>query len=297
MAQAFSRVALIYNPNSTSGRAEQFAKRIQRTLSQKAPKLKVELDPTARAGHGEELARALANKHGKNVLIISVSGDGGYHDIVNGVLAVPGESRPVCAVYPAGNANDHHSTVVRRDLLAAIIANEVERIDVVSASWKRDGKLLKRYAHSYIGLGITPVVAAALNQTQLNPIKELQLTAKALLKFRGTRLVVKGEPHRYMSLLFMNIPRMAKVFTVSPAADLTDDRFELVEIRTRSLWRLALAALRGAVLSIPATDRLRRFTFATTKATLMQLDGEVVRLPPQTEVIIKSEPAVLRVVR
>jgi diacylglycerol kinase family enzyme len=73
----------------------------------------MELLPTDFAGHARDLARSVAVSGGP--LIVSVSGDGGYNEAVNGVLDVPA-SRAVCTVLPAGNANDHHRSRPVRSL-------------------------------------------------------------------------------------------------------------------------------------------------------------------------------------
>lgn len=294
-SKPYKKVALIYNPNSTSGRSKELAKDVAKQVRKLAPELEVELVGTKRAGHAEELVAKLATDH--KTAVVSVSGDGGYHEVVNGVMALPAPDRPHTMVFPAGNANDHYHATADKDAIEAITGYHTGVIEVIQASWTdATGKTVERYAHSYIGLGITPAVAVALNQTNVTRWKELTLTARAIMKFRGTKLVVNGEAKRYSSLLFMNIPRMAKFFTVTPAGDTNDGQFEVVAIRNRTLWYLAKKLIRGIIGDIPAQEQTSQFTFATTKACLMQLDGEVVKLPPHTDITITCMPKALRVI-
>jgi diacylglycerol kinase (ATP) len=102
-AALFDRVVLVFNPAKT-GMAERISG-LQRGLAAELPDLQVDLMPTEFAGHARDLARSAAARG--TPFIVSVSGDGGYNEVVSGVMDVPA-SRAVCAVLPAGNANDHH---------------------------------------------------------------------------------------------------------------------------------------------------------------------------------------------
>ena len=102
-AAPFDRVVLIFNP--AKARMATRIDDLQRDLATGLPGLPIRLVPTEFAGHARDLARSVAAAGAP--LIVSVSGDGGYNEVVNGVMDVPA-SRAVCTVLPAGNANDHH---------------------------------------------------------------------------------------------------------------------------------------------------------------------------------------------
>jgi diacylglycerol kinase (ATP) len=110
----FDRVVVIFNPHST-GRAPQLAEQLQITLADRLPNRPVRLCPTERAGHARELAAGAATSG--RPLIVSVSGDGGYNEVVDGVMHA-GNQDVVYAVMAAGNANDyrkeHRRTAARR---------------------------------------------------------------------------------------------------------------------------------------------------------------------------------------
>ena len=110
-ATPFDRVVLIFNP-AKAGMATRIDD-LQRDLATDLPGLPINLLPTEYAGHARDLARSVAA--GGAPLIVSVSGDGGYNEVVNGVMDVPG-SKAVCTVLPAGNANDHFRSLPPRPL-------------------------------------------------------------------------------------------------------------------------------------------------------------------------------------
>ena len=121
----------------------------------------VSLAPTERAGHARELARGAAQAG--RPLIVSVSGDGGYNEVVDGVMQARNPDA-VSAVLAAGNANDHRRTTGRQPLADAIVAGRVRRLDLLRLTTGHGPQQRTQCAHSYIGIGLTPVVAGDLEK-------------------------------------------------------------------------------------------------------------------------------------
>jgi diacylglycerol kinase (ATP) len=116
-------IAVIYNPNST-GSSKELATEFSKRLKKRLPDQAIELIATEHAGHGEEIAYELAKKY-KRPLIISSSGDGGYHEVINGLMKAQHEgAHPVAGLLPAGNANDHHRNVTRGELILLPIISQ-----------------------------------------------------------------------------------------------------------------------------------------------------------------------------
>ena len=81
---AFDRIVIIFNPQST-GDAPRARPGSSRTSSaRRLPDVPVDAAPTQHAGHARDLAREAAGTG--RPLIVSVSGDGGYNEVVNGVM-------------------------------------------------------------------------------------------------------------------------------------------------------------------------------------------------------------------
>ena len=91
-----------------------------------------------------------------------------------------------------------------------------------AASDDRDGEetVPSRYAHSYIGVGLTPVVALELEKGGKGSIRELVHFVRTFSRFRPFRIELStGERVRVDSLLFANISQMAKVAKLSDNGD------------------------------------------------------------------------------
>ena len=130
MTRPYDVVEIVFNPNST-GNASERAQELADELAERAPDLPVTLRPTEHAGHGREIARDAAREG--RPLVVSVSGDGGYNDVVNGLMEA-GADGVFAAVLAAGNANDHRRVTRERPLADAIVDGEVSRLDLLRMS-------------------------------------------------------------------------------------------------------------------------------------------------------------------
>jgi diacylglycerol kinase family enzyme len=287
---AFDRVVVIFNPNST-GDAPALAEQFRDELGQRLPGLPVELAPTQHAGHAQDLAREAAAEG--RPLIVSVSGDGGYNEVVNGVLDA-GNDGAVAAVIGAGNANDHRRVTKERPLVEAVVEGDVRRIDVLRL--RTPG--LTRYAHSYIGLGITPVVAVDLEKGGKGSFREIVTVIRAFARFRPFEIVLEGgRRQRFDSLIFANINQMAKFATLSQDGAPDDGVFEVITLKHTAKWRVLYTAVKAAVRGLGEQPTARHYRFTTRKPLPLQLDGELVELEPGTEVGVDLVPGALPTIR
>lgn len=288
----YTAITIIFNPNST-GDAPEKAKELAESLKKSLPTTTVALQETQRAGHAEELAYAAATK-GREPLVISVSGDGGYNEVVNGVMRAVDEGHtPICTVLAAGNANDHRRLVRKRPLVEAIAAHDISSLDLLEATW---GKR-RRFAHSYVGLGLTPVVAVELNKNTLNALKELVLVVKTYWQYRPLKINIRGKMLRIDSLVLSNISGMAKVLKFDETSTPTDGKFEVSLVPHRHKLSSILWALKAATVGLSEQPQAEKMEFTALEKMPMQLDGEVVEVAANATVAIRIAHKKLNIVR
>ena len=287
---SFDRVVLIFNPKST-GNAQEKAQELRDELSVRAPELLVELVATQHAGHALDLAHNAAATG--RPLVISVSGDGGYNEVVNGAMRA-GNDNAACAVLAAGNANDHRRSTRERPLAEAILIGKVSRIDLLQLTV--DGT--SRYAHSYIGLGLTPAVAVDLEKGGKGSLRELVSTVRAFAKFRPFEIERPDRTReRFDNIIFANIHQMAKVATLSEDDGRPDDGvFEVITMRHSAKWKILGTALKASLRGLGPQPSATEYAFTTVKAMPIQIDGEVMDLGANTQVRIDIAPKALRTV-
>jgi diacylglycerol kinase (ATP) len=290
----FSHVVVIFNPNST-GPSDELASRLENDMRKLGVDVPILLQPTERAGHARQLAYDAA-KQRPRPLIVSVSGDGGYNEVINGALKAQFEgAQPVCAVLAAGNANDHRRTIAKRPLAEAIAQGEVEHIDVLNATVSGASDQ-QRFAHSYIGVGLTPAVAIELNKTSLNRFKETLLCLKTFRDFHPVEIRSDGKTLVLDSLIFANIGEMAKVMTVAENAEPDDGRFEVVVFPYKHKLHLLWNLVRAVVSGLKGTS-VTRYEFEAVKSMALQLDGEVIEVSAGDRVQISVNAGALATVR
>lgn len=295
MAQ-FSDIAIIFNPNST-GDAPGNARLLRRQLRAALPRIPVTLLPTKYAGHAEKLAYDFAKKH-ETALLVSASGDGGYNEVINGALTAAAEgAKPICAVLSSGNANDHARAVQDRPLLDLILGGKVSRLDVLKVTTHHDSEpSLEHYAHSYIGLGLTPKVALELNKNKLNTWEESRIVFKTFWKLRPVRIRYNHRTISVDSLICSIVPSMAKIINLAITAKPQDGLFEVTVTRHRHKLILLLHLIRGALLHLGRARRTTEVSFRLLQPSPLQLDGEIKQLPKNTEVTVTIHPRLLRTI-
>jgi diacylglycerol kinase family enzyme len=287
-------VVLIFNPQST-GQAQERAEELRRDLARRAPTLTVDLQATEHAGHATELSREAAAAG--RPLVVSVSGDGGYNEVVNGVMQADNPDAAT-AVLAAGNANDHRRATEEQPLAEAIAAGAVSRIDLLRLTTGGAAEHDVRYAHSYIGLGLTPVVAVDLEKGNKGSLREMVTAVRSFARFRPFEIEVPdGTRQRFDSLVFANITQMAKVATLADNQGRPDDgRFEVITLKHTAKWRILATAVKASTVGLGKQPSVRTYTFTTVTPLPVQLDGELMDLPAGATVRVDSASQALHTV-
>lgn len=281
--ESFDRVVLVYNPvNRRVPRT--LAEALQAELQARRPDLPVTLVPTGHAGHARELAAAEAEVG--RPLVVAVSGDGVFSEVVNGVMDVADRavgsspSQAVAAVVAGGNANDHRRSTRRMSTVDAVVSGRTRRLDLLRLTVATDVGATTRYAHSYVGLGLTPLMAIGLNRASRGTWKELLAVVRTVGTLAPVEVVTAdGDVQCLDSLVLANVERMAKYGRVSRSGQPDDGLFEVLAWPHRSRWRLGGTAVRAATVGLGHQVRTRRYGFSTTTDLPAQVDGELVELP------------------
>lgn len=278
-------VVVIYNPNSTGPsrkNAEQFVAKLRYAGVTARSTI-----PTKRRGHAKTLARQYAERP-TPTMIISSSGDGSYNEVINGILRSK-NPEAVAGVLPSGNANDHWNFLHHGNTVQRIKHGDVEQIDVLKiscGSWHR-------YAHSYIGLGMTPQIGEVLTKNKLNPLKEFWLVLTHFFKVRPVKIAVDGDTRRFDHLVFSNIGRMSKYLKVADHGTIHDGEFAVIEVKSGTIGGLTSYIFRAASTGVRADTTTNRYVFTCLRPLKIQLDGEVVEFDEGDEITITSEQQLL----
>lgn len=287
---SYSCVVIIFNPISTSGRAEVKAERLAERLRKKGVK-KISVVASDYPGHAEILAYETTVKHPRP-LIISASGDGGYNEVVNGIMRAQKEypkHQPTCAILAAGNSNDHRRSVRKHPLSWAITHRDSEPLSILKLTITLDGHTRQRYAHSYIGLGVSGQAAKLINQETYTRWQDLGIVLKTLFFFKPVSVIDDdGKKRRYDSLVFLLSKHMSRVFRVAPKPGLNSPSFRVVGFRHQARWKLLFTMAYLLVMGVKSPPKAQSYSLVVEQDTTLQIDGEYTEVPAGSKVQLDS---------
>ena len=199
------RVKLIFNHHADNGRGWRIASALQATIEHMGG---AEWTGTEYPTHATELAKEAAEQ-GFDV-VVAIGGDGTVHEVVNGLMQVDPEKRPMLGAVPIGNGNDFCANAgVESDPEVAILhafSGEPRSLDV---GMVEDGSGRVEYWDNVLGIGFD--AAATINSLS---ITRLQGTAMYFVAAVKTILRDHHAPH----------------FKIRTDTEEIDDRFLLVAL-------------------------------------------------------------------
>ena len=289
---SYKRIFIIFNPNSTRD-SEALAESLCQDLGRLG--VPVELCATQHKGHARQMGEELAAKF-PGSLFISVSGDGGYNELINGLLAAKKKGADFyCAVAPGGNANDHRRLTKTTALVDAISSGKFAPLDALELTVRQQsGDKQVYHAHSYIGLGITPWVATEINRRRPGIVGEKFIAFWHLLKLRPFQIEHQGQLKSFDSLVFANIAEMSKLLTLADDSNPQDGKFEVVEIEHRGRLGFLLTATKSVFGWVKKQPAVSSYSFKSVSKMPLQLDGEVVNLKKGDLAEVRALPQVLK---
>ncbi len=283
MNHRYDAITIIFNPNST-GDAAAIAQTLSEELATENIAESITLTPTEYAGHAEKIAREAAAST-QCPLVVSVSGDGGYHEVINGVLT-SGNKQAVCTVEGAGNANDHWRIVHNAVPLSQRVHSAPAPISILKLTLQTNDSAHERYAHSYIGIGVSAKVAHELNQEELNVFNEKRILIRELFAYRAFRAIIYGRERKLDSIVCANINEMAKQLKLDAQLRLDSAKFKVIVNGHHGPWRL-IRRMIGSTIT-PDTDGqvVTEFECGITTRAWIQCDGEPEHVAAGTHVRI-----------
>ncbi|HEY5506565.1 MAG TPA: YegS/Rv2252/BmrU family lipid kinase [Coriobacteriia bacterium] len=273
------RHLIIVNPQAMHGETARLTPVIEKLLAS----VPHDLVETESPGHAVELA---ANATGYGV-VVAVGGDGTVHEVLNGLMQHPAESRPVLAVLPTGSGNDTCRTLgIPFDVSEAALilaTGERRRYDVGSCNGI--------YFNNSFAAGLDAKVTAKAVEYKVTKHRSglwLYLTALLHVLFKDLaafdiRLGFDGEAPEAVQTLIIAItngPTYGGGFKITPDSDPHDGLFDVCMIDPLGL----LEALRRLPFVIAGKHTKMRVVHMSRHVSAViesavplpaQIDGEV----------------------
>jgi YegS/Rv2252/BmrU family lipid kinase len=245
------KVKLILNPMADMGHAWQVASDLRPIIEEFGH---ADWSGTVYPTHATELARQAAEQ-GYD-LIVAMGGDGTVHEVINGIMQVPPEKRPVLGVVPIGSGNDFaHAIGVPLDPAEALRFALYGQPKAVDLGLIRDGHGRVEYFDNTLGIGFDAVVTIRSHRLPLLRGFFMYLTAviqTILLNFDPMKLQIELDDREWQQQVLMlticNGPREGGGFHVAPEARLDDGLLHFAAIQKVSrlmMFRLIPEVMNG----------------------------------------------------
>lgn len=244
-------VKLIINPNADLGRAWRSASDLRPIVREFGG---ADWSGTAYPTHATELAQHAAEDGYR--LVVAVGGDGTVHEVVNGLMQVPAEQRPMLGVVPLGTGNDFAHTIglppSPATALRRAFSGEARRIDI---GLLEDEHGRREYWDNTVGFGFDATVTIRSRRfTYLRGflVYLLSVLQTIALNHDAPRLSVTSDVESWdehmLMLTVCNGPREGGGFLVSPGAKPDDGLLEYTGVRKVSrlmMLRLLPEVMKG----------------------------------------------------
>jgi YegS/Rv2252/BmrU family lipid kinase len=222
-------------------------------------------------------------------MVIAMGGDGTVHEVVNGLMQVPAERRPILGVVPMGSGNDFaHAIGVPTEAdraLAHALAGEPSSVDL---GLMTDEHGRQEYFDNTLGVGFDAVVTIRSHRLPVLRGFMMYLTAviqtimlnhdPALVQFESDQ---EQWQDRVLMTVMCNGPREGGGFMLSPESTLTDGVLEYVMVRKVSramMFRLVPEFMKGTHPRFTRDIRMgtcRRLSMSSDKPLYIHADGEI----------------------
>jgi YegS/Rv2252/BmrU family lipid kinase len=301
------KVKIILNPMADMGNAWRIARDLRSITEQHGG---VDWSGTVYPGHAIELAKQ-AGEQGY-AMVIAMGGDGTVHEVVNGLMQIPQERRPILGVVPAGSGNDFaHGIKASRiptEALNCALTGEPTPVDLgvmIDANGHRE------YFGNTLGIGFGAIVTIRSHRLPLLRGFLMYLTAvlqAIILDHNPIQMKIETDTATWeqgvIYLILCNGPREGGGFLVAPEAKIDDGILHYALIKDVSrpmMFRIVPEVMKGTHGRFKEVKMgtCKKFSLTANRPLYIHADGEIFSGPGTDlrKISIEILPNALRVVR
>jgi YegS/Rv2252/BmrU family lipid kinase len=277
------KVKIILNPMADMGNAWRVARDLRSITEQHG---NVDWSGTVYPGHAIDLARQ-AGEQGYD-MVIAMGGDGTVHEVVNGLMKIPEEARPVLGVVPVGSGNDFaHAIGVPRKPDHALVCALDGTATSVDLGLMTDEHGKKEYFDNTLGIGFDAIVTIRSHQLPVVRGFLMYLTAviqTILLNHNAISMQIETEDQKWeqknLLLTVCNGPREGGGFMMAPQARVDDGILHYAMIKSVSrpmMFRLIPEVMKGTHGNFKQVSMgtCRTMKVAADRPMYIHADGEI----------------------
>ena len=276
------KIKLILNPTANHGHSLQEAADLRLLMV----KHNTDWSGTEYPGHAIEFARQ-AGEQGYD-LVMALGGDGTVHEVINGLMQVPKETRPALGIVPLGSGNDFaHILGLPADpgeALLSAVNGQPHSMDVGSVC---DEENRLEYFNNTLGMGFDALVN--MHTRKITAIHGFMMYFVALMRtifrnFDPIDLHIETDQATWdistLMLALGNGPREGGGFIITPEAKWDDGLLNYITVRKISrlmMLRLVPEFMRGTQgrFKVVHMGTCRRMAITSQQPLYVHCDGEI----------------------
>ncbi len=277
------KVKIILNPMADMGNAWRIARDLRSITEQHGG---VDWSGTVYPGHAIELAKQ-AGEQGYD-MVIAMGGDGTVHEVVNGLMQVPEEKRPVLGVVPAGSGNDfahgiNASTTQTQALICALNA----AASTIDLGVMTDEHGHKEYFDNTLGIGFGAIVTIRSHRLPVLRGFVMYLTAviqTILLDQNPMHMKIESDNETWeedvIYLVLCNGSREGGGFLIAPDAKIDDGILHyamITDVSRAMMFRIVPEVMKGTHGRFKQVrmGTCKKFSLTSNRPLYIHADGEI----------------------
>ena len=301
------KVKIVLNPMADMGNAWRVARDLRSITEQHGG---VDWSGTVYPGHAIELARQ-AGEQGYDI-VIAMGGDGTVHEVVNGLMQIPAERRPLLGIVPVGSGNDFaHGIGASKNPSQALTRALDGEVATVDLGLMMDEHGRKEYFDNTLGIGFGALVTIRSHRIPLIRGFLMYLTSvlqTIILDHNPMHMQIETDEQKWeqsvIYLVLCNGPREGGGFLIAPEAKIDDgilDYAMITNVSRPMMFRIVPEVMKGTHGRFRQVrmGTFKKFTLTADRPLYIHTDGEIFSGPGTDirKVSFEVLPGALKVVR
>ncbi|NTU55347.1 MAG: diacylglycerol kinase family lipid kinase [Anaerolineales bacterium] len=299
------KIKVILNPMADMGNAWRAARDLRSITEQHGG---IDWSGTVYPGHAIDLA-----KHAEDYdMVIAMGGDGTVHEVMNGLMQIPEDRRPILGVVPVGSGNDFGhgigASTSPAEALNRAINGESSTVDL---GLMTDGHGRREYFDNTLGIGFGAMVTIRSHQLPLLRGFLMYLTSviqTIILDHNPISMQIEMDGKKMeesiIYLILCNGRREGGGFLIAPDAKIDDgllDYAMITNVSRLKMFRILPEVMKGTHgrFKEVTLGKCKKFTLTADRPLYIHADGEIFSGPGTDirQVNFEILPRALKLVR
>jgi len=300
------KIKIILNPMADMGNAWRVARDLRSITEAHGG---IEWSGTVYPGHAIDIAKSSEGYD----MVIAMGGDGTVHEVMNGLMQIPEDKRPILGVVPVGTGNDFGYAINAPSKPSAALKHAIEGdASLVDIGVMTDINGRKIFFDNSVGMGFGAIVSIRAHQLPVlrGFLAYLVATIQSIiLDFTPITMQIETDNEKWEQkvayLEVCNGQRIGGGYLAAPDAKLDDGLFDYVMVKNTSrstmMFRVLPKVMNGTHGSLKQIkmDTFKKFSITADRPLYIHTDGEIFSGPGTDirKVSFEILPKALKVIR